>query len=996
MVAFTLTTGTDAPTLSTGADTVTGSVGASLNSADTIDGLGGSDTLTLSAAQTVVFGATTLVNFETVTITAGAQVITSHDGTVAAGQSLSVNASASAATLSWNGSAESDGSFTLIGTDKADTLIGGAGNDVLSGNVGADRLSGGAGNDTVTYGNEAADNDTLDGGAGTDTIRVTNYGDFTDAVLITGFETISVSTGATAIFADAFGDSSTALVGGGTFGFFVRIGTSLDLSSLDVSGLTVGTASVSVAAYDTDSATLIAPTSFAVSMGGKSGNDYLRGSSKGDTLTGGAGNDTLSGGAGDDFVTAGDGNDLVFGGAGEDLLTGGAGNDVLSGGSGNDELTGDAGDDWLAAGDGDDFLTGGAGADTLIGGAGADSLSGGDAGDVLSGGAGVDELCGEAGDDRIFGGAGNDGICGGSGSDTVAGGAGADEIGGGGGADILTGGDGSDTLTGGAGADTLLGGADRDYFVIGDGDTVADWQVGDSLVLTGAAGLTESGISRTGETLSFDTDGNGTADVTISATGLAGDASFTVIAGTGFKSVAYSTPSSSDGSSSGNDTLTVTDSPAVAGSADPSRILTNNGLTTGSAAIVQNTGNNDNTVTASLPSGTSLTSSGPTTAQSGTSAADTLVEAIEARDPLGPDPVVSSARQYLNTLSASTSLDVRTIVPSAGFGAPAEPFVITGSTPSDGVSQSEAFVLDVSSLPTGCTVQLDNIEFVSVVGSATIVGGDGDNFAVGDDAAQFISLGLGDDTLAGGGGADIVGSGAGTDSLHGDDGNDIVFGGSGTDTVLGGADEDVVYGNQASDILYGNQGLDTLYGGQDDDLAYGGQYADIVYGNFGADTLYGNLDADTLYGGRDDDLLYGNQGADTLSGNSGSDTLYGGQDDDLVYGGPGGSEGDVDLLYGNMGNDTLIAGEGDSLLYGGAGADRFQVGEDGLDIVADFSSADGDMVAVAVTQDDLLTLLSQATSSGTDDSQIDFGDGAVVRFVGIAAGDLTASMFELI
>lgn len=971
MVAFTLTAGADSPTLSAGSDTVTGSIAGSLSAADTIDGLGGSDTLTLSGAQTVVFGATTLLNVETVTITAGAQVITSHDGTVAAGQSLTVDASASAATLSWDGSAESDGGFTLIGTDKADTLIGGAGNDVLSGNAGGDKLSGGAGNDTVTYGNEAADDDTLDGGAGTDTIRVTNYGDFTDVGSITGFEVISVANGADANFADAFSGTSTALVGEGSFNFFARASTSLDLSNLDISGLTVDTSTVILAAYDADGVTLTAPTGFAANMGGQAGNDLLRGGSKDDTITGGGGGDTISGAGGHDSLTAGAGADIMYGGADNDLLSGGSDSDLLSGGSGDDHLSGQAGDDRLVGGTGDDFLTGGVGADTLLGEAGEDSLFGGDGDDVLSGGAADDALCGEAGDDLVFGGAGDDELCGGSGSDTVAGGSGADDIGGGGGADLLSGGTGNDTLTGGSGADTLSGGAGNDWFVVGDGDTVMDWAAVDSFALIGASGLTAGGITRNGDALSFDTDGNGSADVTITATGLVAGASFTVTAETGYRSVTYTAPASSGGSSggSGNTELSVSDRPAQSGSADPTRVLTNNGQTTGSAAIVENTGNNGNTVTATLPGGTSMTASGPAEALSVTSALSTLLTAIEARGPLGPDPVLDSARLYLGMLADSTVLDVRTIVPSAGSTAPSAPFVISGTTPSGEGSQTEAFVLDASSLPSGSIVQLDNIEFVSVIGSASIVGGGGDNYAIGDDAAQFISLGLGDDTLAGGGGNDIVGSGDGTDMLQGDAGNDIVFGGADADTVQGGANEDVVYGNQGGDVLYGNQGLDTLYGGQEGDVAFGGQHPDVVYGNFGADTLYGNLDADTLYGGQGDDVLYGGQTAPDTG---------------------------VDVLLGNLGNDTLVAGEGNSVLYGGAGADRFQVAEGGIDIIADFSAADGDVVAVPVTLDRLATLLAEATVNDAGESEMDFGQDVVVRFVGIASHELSLSMFDVV
>src|SRR3546814_5147657 len=66
----------------------------------------------------------------------------------------------------------------------------------------------------------------------------------------------------------------------------------------------------------------------------------------------------------------------------------------------------------------------------------------------------------------------------------------------------------------------------------------------------------------------------------------------------------------------------------------------------------------------------------------------------------------------------------------------------------------------------GKFLQVDNIEFVSVVGFAHVTGGAGDNYAVGDDNAQFMALGVGDDTMYGGGGADTLAGGSETDLLR--------------------------------------------------------------------------------------------------------------------------------------------------------------------------------------------------------------------------------------
>ncbi len=875
-----------------------------------------------------------------------------------------------------------DGDDLLTGGDGDDTLIGGAGADTLSGDLGADHLSGGAGDDVIRFGNEAADGDVIDGGAGTDTLRVATYGDFTSVGSIAGIEVISLAAGASAVFSDMFDGAATVLTGAGTFGFMVSAGTSLDLASLDTSALVAGDATIQIGAADGDDAVLIGPGAFGAVIVGAGGADLLRGGGADDWLSGGAGNDTLSGAGGDDTVSGGAGNDVLSGGGGEDRLYGGTGDDLVFGGAAGDVLSGGEGDDTLSGGSGDDNLHGGDGHDVLVGGAGDDFLTGGAGDDTLLGGVGVDELLGGGGSDVLSGGGGDDDLCGEDGNDLLLGGDGDDRLCGGDGDDVLRGGGGADTLAGGDGADALSGGAGVDRFLAGADDTLADWQAGEVLVLAGAAGLTNAGVSRAGDTLAFDTDGVGGVDVTLTATGLAAAASLSVAIVAGDAHITYNLPppgggdgggSESDGGGdAGSSGMVVVDQPPASDTASATRTITNQGAVPGSAALVQNTGNNGNLVTATLPAGATIVSEGPGAAQSDATALATLVGAIDARDPTGKADLISSAEGFLNALAPGTAVDIRTIVPTASAVSLDGPMVISGSVPVAGSSQVEAFVIDVRGLPPGTILQLDNIEFVSLIGDAVVTGGAGNNHAIGDDGAQFISLGAGDDTLYGGGGHDTVASGDGADLLFGEAGNDTVIGGVGADTLWGGVDQDVVYGNQTEDVLYGNQGLDTLYGGQQADTVFGGQHEDLAYGNLGDDVLYGNLGADTLYGGQGDDVLYG------------------GRSDGSAF-----TVGAVEVLYGNLGDDTLIGGRGDDLLHGGGGADLFVIdAEFGNDTVADFDGAAGDRVQVGAGTDvdSFAELLAMIGTAADGSVQVDIV-GNVLVLAGVRQADLQSGWF---
>ena len=522
--------------------------------------------------------------------------------------------------------------------------------------------------------------------------------------------------------------------------------------------------------------------------------------------------------------------------------------------------------------------------------------------------------------------------------------------------------------------------------------------------VTGTTG-TVTGVSGSGSTYDVTVSGgdlaslNGTVKLGFAAgqdiADIAGNTLFsTTPSGTNNATFTVVNQSSSD---SGQPAIVVTTTnpttPSTGGSGTTtSQRITNNGTSSGSAAIVQNTNNNGNLVTATLPPSTTISSEGPTTAQSPTDALTTLVTSIQARGSTAETPLVSGARTFLNKLATTSTLDVRTIIPTTTSSSLSSPIVITGTS---GGSQSEAFVVDLRSLPSGSTLQLDNIEFASVMGSTTVTGGAGNNYVTGDDNSQFISLGVGDDTLFGGAGADTIGSGSGRDFLYGNEGSDRVFGGTEADAVYGGQDDDVVYGNQANDLVYGNRGADTLYGGQDDDTLYGGQQDDLVHGNASQDLLYGNTGADTLFGDAGNDVLYGDEGADRLSGGSGNDTLYGGLSSD------NGADGEsYDILYGGAGDDVFYGGEGVDWIYTGEGADRIVIETlNGFDVIADFDVAAGDRLAIAsnvngLTLTDAADVIARASDNPDGDVEFDLG-GQHVRLIGVRTADLTADYFEL-
>uniref|UniRef100_UPI00188CAA4E beta strand repeat-containing protein n=1 Tax=Noviherbaspirillum soli TaxID=1064518 RepID=UPI00188CAA4E len=298
--------GNDTVTAGAGSDTIL--AGAAFNANDRIDG-GSSvddtvetDTLALNGdyAAGVTLAATTLVNVEEITLSAGNSYSLTFNDANAVATTVTVDGSAlgAANTMTINASAETESSYTINGGAGNDVLTGGAWSDYFDISFGGnDIVTGNAGRDSVFAGAAMTAADQFNGGAGVDTLYLS--GDYSAGL--------------------AFG--ATTLVGVEVIVAQAGNNYNLTLNNAMLSG----TQQASVEGFGLGSANSLTVNASAET---DTGTVY--------TLSGGAGNDNLTGGAGNDTLNGGAGNDILVGGAGNDILTGGAGNDTLTGGLGND------------------------------------------------------------------------------------------------------------------------------------------------------------------------------------------------------------------------------------------------------------------------------------------------------------------------------------------------------------------------------------------------------------------------------------------------------------------------------------------------------------------------------------------------------------------------------------------------------------------------------------------------------------------------------------
>ncbi|HEX3675434.1 MAG TPA: calcium-binding protein [Rhizomicrobium sp.] len=289
-----------------GEDSVTGGDGNDLinfvdkfNAGDTVDGGNGIDTLRLAGdySDGVTMTATTLVNVENIQLGVGHDYyLTSNDATVAAGATLTVNAEALGAgdTVTFDGSAETDGAFRFIGGLGANAFTGGAGNDHFYLTKGGDAaVHGGGGNDTFYMGDTLDGSDAIDGGAGNDVVDITGNGDGNpDALVLVATSFTSVET--------------------------------LRLENFAVYDITTVDANVASGAWLTVDGTRIGNRSLTFDGSAETdGHFHIIAAGGDDVITGGALNDIIDLSRGGDGF---DGSDTVTGGGGADHIIAGYAN----------------------------------------------------------------------------------------------------------------------------------------------------------------------------------------------------------------------------------------------------------------------------------------------------------------------------------------------------------------------------------------------------------------------------------------------------------------------------------------------------------------------------------------------------------------------------------------------------------------------------------------------------------------------------------------------
>jgi Ca2+-binding RTX toxin-like protein len=530
--------------------------GPAFSPADRIDGGAGRDVLALQGNYFLqVLQPASVVNVEVLALmshtdnayggadgTPNQYTIRTDDATVAAGQALTLDATALMANESviFYGQAETDGRFALYGGRGQDALYAGAGADILNGGAGNDTLSGGLGDD-IYFVDSAADI-VQDGGTGFDAVYSSvNYTLGGEAEIELLGSTASGSTSGIALFGNRFSQTiggtqgNDTLDGRGGNDYLLGGGGNDQLYATGFSVLAGGTGDDSYFVDDyfqvlNESAgqgfdTVYTKGAFAL-LGDVEVEllIYQDFTSAGVALYGNGFAQTIRAGTGSDNIVAGGGNDYLLGYAGNDILDGGAGADVMEGGQDSDiYFVDDAGDVVIEIGGGFDSVYASSSyaltPDTEV-----ELLA------AVNGGAGTTlDLTGSSTSQSIYGNDGSNRLLGLGGNDFLGGGAGNDTLDGGAGDDILEGGSGADTFRFAATSDTVLSSGDQirdfvsgtdkiDLSLIDANTSAAGDQAFTYLgtgAFTGQAGQLRYEVANGQVYLSGDTNGDGTADFQI-------------------------------------------------------------------------------------------------------------------------------------------------------------------------------------------------------------------------------------------------------------------------------------------------------------------------------------------------------------------------------------------------------------------------------------------------------------------------------------------------
>jgi Ca2+-binding RTX toxin-like protein len=176
------------------------SLGGTLTSEDILDGGAGYDTILLDGAYweatKFIASDSTIIGIEAIQLAAGNNYsLKVSNGSVAFGQTLRIDGAAlgPADRLFFNGSAEHDGKFVVLGGYGNDKLIGGSRADtfVLT-NGGYDNISGGAGSDVIKGARSITALDVIDGGEGNDTLYFNGNYTKSHAIALSQSEIVSV------------------------------------------------------------------------------------------------------------------------------------------------------------------------------------------------------------------------------------------------------------------------------------------------------------------------------------------------------------------------------------------------------------------------------------------------------------------------------------------------------------------------------------------------------------------------------------------------------------------------------------------------------------------------------------------------------------------------------------------------------------------------------------------------------------------------------------
>ena len=130
--------------------------------ADTVNGGGSRDQLALRGDYTITFGANQITSIESLLVLSGRDVkentdydynLTMNDGNLASGVQMTVDAGQLRETehLTFNGAAESNGSFRVFGGAGSDVITGSQNADIIVGRGSNDTLYGGGGDDVFRY-----------------------------------------------------------------------------------------------------------------------------------------------------------------------------------------------------------------------------------------------------------------------------------------------------------------------------------------------------------------------------------------------------------------------------------------------------------------------------------------------------------------------------------------------------------------------------------------------------------------------------------------------------------------------------------------------------------------------------------------------------------------------------------------------------------------------------------------------------------------------------